>query len=428
MQETEANSQRSVRLVKVLIIAGLALPNLLHHVTYNNTGMKTVLGSYMINDGERERGAPAEMADAETASNLSSTVVLPPVQAPAIADSVMESAASIIHDDLPGWFQEYMTWHADARSRLNETNWQNYDYLLLRCVKGEICEGASDRLKHVPTMLLLAAQALPKRLFFIHWSKPCALEEFLVPPKGGLNWSLPSFLVDKIQANERIGPLLRVKGPDVRANWLQNKRKIVRLIKMFYAEGMFEALRDPVKDPDFWTGYGPIWNAVFAPSPGVQAAIDKVQHDLHIQPGHYHAVHVRAQYTSDKVDAHQERNALQCLLRLPNTTDHHTPIFIAADATQAVRDAIAYGKTQNLPVVGRENATEPLHLDKGAVFLKRSEDWENHSPSEFYDTFVDLYMLSGATCFAHGVGGYGRWASLIGASQTCSVDHHKKRC
>ena len=27
-----------------------------------------------------------------------------------------------------------------------------------------------------------------------HWSRPCALEEFLLPPRGGVDWRLPEWM------------------------------------------------------------------------------------------------------------------------------------------------------------------------------------------------------------------------------------------
>ena len=51
-------------------------------------------------------------------------------------------------------------------------------YVLLRCVrKDEKCYGTSDRWKMIPVMLKLAY--VSQRLFFIYWSRPCPLEEFL---------------------------------------------------------------------------------------------------------------------------------------------------------------------------------------------------------------------------------------------------------
>ena len=328
----------------------------------------------------------------------------------------------------PAWFREYMSWHAVARSQLNETNWEDYNYLLLRCVPGVVCGGASDRLKHVPVMVLLAAKAEPKRLFFIHWSKPCPLEEFLIPPAGGLDWTLPPWLAHQMQANSTIGPILKLDGPDLKASWNQTTQNVVVVNRMLYAHGIFQAFIDPDKDPDFWTSYGSIWNAVFTPSLGVQAAIDETKRGLGIEHGNYDSIHVRARYAKDKVDAHEERYALRCLLSLPNTTKTNGPIFIAADSLRTVRDAVDYGKTQNVTVVGRVNATEPLHLDRGSIFLRGTMDWQNHTPSEFYDTFADLYVISGSTCISHGDGGYGKWATLMGASRTCSIDYKRSKC
>jgi len=214
--------------------------------------------------------------------------------------------------------------------------------------------------------------------------------------------------------------------------WRSDHRPIVRLFKLLNAHLHFERLRDPLEDPDFGTSYAPIWNAVFQPSPGVQAAIDQTRRELGLQQ-EYHAVHVRARYASDKVQEHPEENAIRCLQqkvrsRYNDETIRMAPIFVAADSSSTVRDAMEYGTTlaQHV-IVGRRNGTEPLHLDRGRVFLERSQDWRNHAPEAYYDTFVDLYLMAGVTCLAHGVGGYGSWATLMGGID-CVVEHHKNKC
>jgi hypothetical protein len=94
---------------------------------------------------------------------------------------------------LPAWFKDYSISHREQRSALNETNWKNQRFLIMRCLDfDEKCGGASDRLQSIPAMLMLANQT--GRMFFIKWSRPAPLQEFLVPPTGGLDWTIPDWL------------------------------------------------------------------------------------------------------------------------------------------------------------------------------------------------------------------------------------------
>ena len=94
-------------------------------------------------------------------------------------------------------FCRYFAWHAEERKRLNQKNWRSYKYLVVRCLAiDEKCGGAADRLQSVPLAILFAS--LSGRFLLIHWERPCSLEEFFVPPKGGLDWRMPSWLHEKL--------------------------------------------------------------------------------------------------------------------------------------------------------------------------------------------------------------------------------------
>ena len=51
------------------------------------------------------------------------------------------------------------------------------------------CGGTADRLKPIPFMLRMAYNT--RRTLLIRWTRPAKLEEFLVPPKGGIDWRVP---------------------------------------------------------------------------------------------------------------------------------------------------------------------------------------------------------------------------------------------
>jgi hypothetical protein len=82
---------------------------------------------------------------------------------------------------LPVWFKDYVALHREQRLALNETNWKDQRYLIMRCLDiDEKCGGASDRLQSVPALLGLAN--MTRRMLFIKWS-PFA--RILGTTKGG---------------------------------------------------------------------------------------------------------------------------------------------------------------------------------------------------------------------------------------------------
>jgi hypothetical protein len=99
---------------------------------------------------------------------------------------------------IPKWMKQYFHWHRYQRlTNVNPQNWRKLDYLVLRCMKMDIkCGDVSVRLKPLPSLLLVAF--LSKRLLMIVWDKPAPLEEFLLPPVGGLDWRAPSWLIPHI--------------------------------------------------------------------------------------------------------------------------------------------------------------------------------------------------------------------------------------
>jgi hypothetical protein len=51
-----------------------------------------------------------------------------------------------------------------------------------------------------------------------------------------------------------------------------------------------------------------------------------------------------------------------------------------------------------------------------------------YRPSDYYGTFVDLYLLAGGRCTAFNIGGYGRWSNLLSPNASCYINHHRHRC
>jgi hypothetical protein len=88
------------------------------------------------------------------------------------------------------------------------------------------------------------------------------------------------------------------------------------------------------------------------------------------------------------------------------------PIYFASDLSRAIDVANKYGKTKSVDIVSRTHQSSPLHLDK-------ADGLHNRKPSDFYDTFVDLYLMGMSRCVSHSKGGFGQWASLISYNASC---------
>jgi hypothetical protein len=323
-------------------------------------------------------------------------------------------------DAIPQWMKDYFVWHQQERQKLNESNWESFQYLLLRCVPvDKKCSGASDRLKSVPVAIRMAEQAQPRRMLFIAWRRPCPLEEFIVPPQGGFDWRLPDWLAEKVDI-ERRGPKFWLE--DNADKWPNVKDPIVRM-KNIRGSDYYNNLRKS-GELSFDEVYHDVWSALFQPSPAVAALVAQQMKELNLVPGEYVAAHVRAMYVSDTRENQEEVDAVNCASQL----GPGLPIFFASDSKNTSRQALAYAKSKGATIVARQTDKEPIHLDRGLDFLFKSDDWQGRPAADFYDVFVDLFIIAGARCVAYGVGGYGSWASLLGGNHNCSINHRETNC
>lgn len=324
---------------------------------------------------------------------------------------------------LPQWMKDYFTWHQQELQKVNTTNWDSYHYLLLRCVKADKkCSGAADRLKSIPAVIRMAADA--NRLLFLAWSRPAPLEEFLVPPDLGLNWTLPDWLADKVEI-ERRGPKYFMETKRDMERWPEYSEPIARIRNIRGSEYYNSHLK--TGEATFDQVYATVWNLVFQPSPAVSQLLEKSLQEMNLQPRQYVAAHIRTMYVSDTRDMAEEVHAVDCASQL----GPGFPIYVATDHCNTTRKALAYGqsKASGTRVVARDDRQPILHLDRGQDFLVNSNDWKGWNASDFYPIFVDFYLLVQSKCVAYGVGGFGSWASMVGGnSETCSVNHREMNC
>jgi hypothetical protein len=180
-----------------------------------------------------------------------------------------------------------------------------------------------------------------------------------------------------------------------------------------------------VEETPFDEVYHDVWNIFFTPAPPVAKAI-KSEMDLKgLIPGKYASAHVRALYalTSRPLGMIKKWtvNALNCASNLRPGK----PIFLASDSKYSAEVGVAYGDSRNAKVVTHENnPNPPLHFDK-AENVTTTTVTLTHPPSDYYDTFIDLYLLALGRCVFISKGGYGHWALLIGGNISCV--HKQKR-
>jgi hypothetical protein len=340
---------------------------------------------------------------------------------------------------LPHWLRDYFQWHQDQRQLLTEHNWNDSDsdnqthfkFLIYRCLhsdrRGGICGGTSDRLQSLPAKIRLAAKW--NRILFILWERPSKLEEFLVPPCGGLDWRVPEWLKDHLL------PLLQNETFNLHSmkdDYLQAKNQVIHTtwnMGQDLGAGWYNQQLD-VAEPTFEQVYHPLWAAVFQPSKPVQEIINETLDKLHLRPNQYHALHIRSQYLNNETTtAGLVKNATNCALFSYNDSTF-MPLYIATDSNTATQHATQHAVHWNKSMVAaRPSTKEPLHLDRGregflAQYPREPDLLDN--PAAYYDTFVDLYLLSLAQCITFGRGYFGRWANLISANSSCYVSYFDK--
>jgi len=334
---------------------------------------------------------------------------------------------------LPTWIKDYFDWHQQERAKLSHSS----KFLILKCLQNDTrCGGTADRLQPLPFALMIAART--RRLLLIHWERPCQLEEFLVPPLGGIDWRLPTILHNytfPIKADltvlQNILPHLQQSG--------NNRKPLPRIATMLYQSHghgaeQYNQLKSP-NEPTYEQVFRDIWKAFFIPSLPIQTRIQQCMQVLHLKSNDYVAVHIRSRYHSYNNDQQLRtlvRHALNCASHLQTTSS--MPIYVATDdAARTTPAAMKYGTKRGATIVARSQQaiSRTLHLDRGTSFLsKNASHWtfRDLKAVDYYDTFVDLYLLAESKCIAYHVGNYGKWANLLSANRSCHVNYLKDTC
>jgi len=337
-----------------------------------------------------------------------------------VLDTVVVSSNASIDavTGLPAWFQNYQAWHSQQRRLLQQSPddvLSHQKFLILRCFQTDrACGGLSDRLKPLPLLLLLAAQT--NRIFLISWTRPCALEEFLVPPSTSTNhfaldWRVPDPLQSKMTSRH----LQYYKTADEIFQGIRTEHSLVSVKLQDQHGGSSYYNMDFKQGPRAYRKvFKPIFQALFQPSPSLSAALQAEQQSSLVlqQPGSYAGAHLRAYYTPTPWSVEQVRataiNAVQCASQLRPGV----PIYFTSDSQQAVDAIREYSQRYHRNIVTMNNnyrSHEALHLDKAV----------STDPSDYFDVFLDIYHYSNAACISHGLGGFGRLGVLLSRNASC---------
>jgi hypothetical protein len=330
--------------------------------------------------------------------------------------AALDNNARRRHDRLPEWLQEYIAWHGQQVQKLNPENWKEHKYLVMQCLESDDrCGGTADRLKPIPMLLYLAFQY--NRILLIRWQRPCKLQEFLMPPPGGLDWRVPDWMdKDEVLGSQPFGGDVKHLLFHLKKH---NASEIVVKSRYQSNNGGAEYYNEHVKGPSFANVYHDVWRAVFEPAPALANRIQDYLNRLSLQPGNYAAAHLRAVYSVHSRSPHLIKqwaiNAVQCASNLRPGG----PIYFCSDSKYAVEVVQEYAKRYSRNIVSLIHKEEPLHLEKA--------NSTNRHPSEYYDTFIDLYLLGMSRCVAYSVGGFGSWGLFLGYNATCGYKHMSDR-
>ncbi|CAB9509151.1 expressed unknown protein [Seminavis robusta] len=343
------------------------------------------------------------------------------VQANISASSTEPPTPVTITTNLPAWMQEYATWHQETRAQLNETNWNtHYRYLVMVARRGEQAGGLTDRLKPLPFFLKVAART--NRILLIYWNKPL-LGALSVAPEGGLDWRVPHYMTGSVLSNKARGR----KQDIVRLANATGSGMQVMICEMQandYGQEWYDDNPLPGDEQHARLGmFRHMWHWAFTPAPPIAQRVKDNFDRLGIVPGEYAAAHIRAVYAvkerSEKEMTTMTHHAMNCISMLRPGG----PFFVASDTAFAVKTAIEYGRSKNVTVVATTSngayQKQPLHLD-----MYDAKD-PSLVPEDFYDAFVDLYLLGSTRCVAHGQGSFGHWGYLLGYNSTCEIRHRR---
>jgi len=287
------------------------------------------------------------------------------------------------------------------------------------------------------------------------YSTPFPLEDFLVPPQGGFDWRLPTEYCEleweqyanrswtRYRNERRVAWHEMIERPEhIGTRFIfANTNLAIRKVGGVFQQETGEDL------DDLWPG---IFRRFFIPSPALRDVIKKVVSQNGLVPGTYAAAHVRARFpvglgkikyrggneisgvdfddsvTKDWVTKIGD-NAVKCATVAMPDTKH---VYVASDSFELSKYFMNKNNTTNASSSSPADPTQTVSVVMRPDYETNAKHFNGDLPgpdtnsSEYFSTFVDLWLLSHSKCLAHGLGGFGHFASVLsGYHNSCRVRH-----
>ena len=272
---------------------------------------------------------------------------------------------------------------------------------------------SADRLKIIAWALRICYNT--NRILLIHWTRPKLLEEFLMPPVGGFDWRVPEWLAKAAMYSQYEGIILITEDDIRRASATKVKLLKTRYQSFWGGRWWYDKWLLP-GEPAFVEVFTHIWHMFFTPAKPVAALIESEMDRMSLVPGKYASAHVRVLYglkdRPERIKRNWAINAINCASQIfPGA-----PFFFSSDCSNATRYAENYVRDDKRGIIGtrRPNPDPPLHIDKALQEHRRPA-------SDYFDIFVDMYILSMGACVTYNKGYFGLLASTISRNASCSI-------
>jgi len=264
------------------------------------------------------------------------------------------------------------------------------------------------------------------RVLLVRWEKPAPLENFLVPPVDGIDWTVQGDMYDYLEA----------EGDwHLRRDEKNERLKIVSVVRRDVAAPMFRAYENNVVGHKI---YHEIFRLFFAPSKALAKRVETTMKTFDLVPSLYSSVHLRVKYPvvginekSFTFKKHKSKitqwatNAVNCAAELhPNSTiyvssDNNDTVGYLLEDSHFAKHFIDATKHKKHPLVVKLVARDYSNENEHVAFSTSKE------ADGFMSVFEDLMIMGMGKCVAHGRGGYGRLGAALSGGE-CAIAHRGK--
>lgn len=316
----------------------------------------------------------------------------------------------------PKWVKDYLDWHEEKKN--NGFKDKSLKFLILTCHRDMPCGGLSDRLRSLPYFLLAAYKT--NRVLLIHWGR-YKLEDFLIPPSGGIDWRLPKNIVPKFPARQI--SCKNYNGPFQCYDFWENDKFVNEKAVFINArEDLYGDFEEEYFSIPHRIGlFRIVFDLFFEPTPPLLNQIKETKDNLGLANKYYVSAHVRSNYPSihensrarmtDKLRKRTVERSINCALSIQGENDawaQSNLIYLSSDKSANVDFALHESKFSKkdspVKVVGLEDACRK-NLDQFHANYSR--------PDLMYPIFVDMWLMRESTCVSYGEGGFGLFGARL---------------